>query len=139
MRRVFKYENKYLEYKPYKIMFKLRCTLDEHEEYKDTWFCWYLYPRAYYTPVLCENIDYREDEDEEGDVDYEYFYATEPFSLKWKSSFDYLHYHNIKNIRIIDKFPWEWNEWKWSKSIHGWWWAHHPACDYDSINHNHDY
>lgn len=138
MKRVFKYKNKYLKYEPHKIIYKLKHCVDENDTYKDTWLCGYYYPRTCYTPILCENIEYWEDEDDEGYVDYEYFYGTDTVDTSvWPM--DYVHYRNIKNIKFVDKFPREWQEWKGPANINGWWWAHHPACDYDSINTNHDY
>jgi hypothetical protein len=143
MKRIFKFKWKYYDYRPQKIMFQIikRGKFKElPDKYIWKYFFGYLYPWKDNCPILEDNIVHDEYEDDDWYTDNEDYYDWDWIDV------DSYHYSNIyikemKWVKIIDRFPREWDDWDWPDQslCFGWTWVMYDACDYDYVNSNHDY
>jgi hypothetical protein len=143
MKRIFKFKWKYYDYRPQKIMFQIikRGRFKElPDKYIWKYFFSYLYPWNDCSTILTDNIVHDEYEDDDWYTDNEDYYDWD-----WICVNEY-HYSNInakemKWVKIIDRFPREWDDWDWPDQslCFGWSWVMYDACDYDYVNSNHDY
>lgn len=143
MKRIFKFKDKYYDYKPQRIMFQIARRgkfKDLPDKYIWKYFFSYLYPWDDYSTILTDSIIYDEYEDDDWETETDNYYDWDWIDI------DGYHYSNIyikemKWIKVLDKFPREWDDWSGPDQslCFGWTWATYNECDYGYVNTNHDY